>query len=153
MTRAGRKPMGPALVEHLEGSERAKQRLEVILETITGGMTIDQACECLGIKPAMLHRLRTEVLEAGLARLEPRPLGRPRQVPSAEQLRCEELQGQVAELKSELKIAAVREEVANLLPHLAETDDSPGKKTADPEKRKRRRKYVQRRSRQRRPAR
>jgi hypothetical protein len=34
------------------------------------------------------------VLEAGLASLEPRPLGRPRQAPTAEQIRCEELQGQ-----------------------------------------------------------
>ena len=152
MSRAGRKPMGPALVQHLEGSERAKQRLEVILETITGELTIDQACEFLGIKPAMLYRLRTEVLEAGLARLEPRPLGRPRQVPSAEQLRCEELQGQVAELQSELKISAVREEVARVMPHLAE-QDSPGKKTTHPRKRKRRQRRAERRSRNRRAAR
>ena len=73
MTHAGRKPLGPALVEHLDGSPRAKQRLEVILATIAGQLTIDQASEQLGIKPAMFYRLRTEVLEAGLARLEPRP--------------------------------------------------------------------------------
>jgi hypothetical protein len=152
MTRAGRKPMGPALVQHLEGSERAKQRLEVILETISGELTIDQACACLGIKAAMLHRLRTEVLEAGLARLEPRPLGRPARVRSVEQLRCEELQGQVVELESELKLAAVREEVASVMPHLAERD-SPGKKTAHPEGRKRRRRRAERRSRRRRSAR
>lgn len=152
MSRAGRKPMGPALVQQLEGSERAKQRLEVILETITGELTIDQACQCLGIKPAMLYRLRAEVLEAGLASLEPRPLGRPRQVPTAEQLRCEELQGQVAELESELKIAAVRGEIASVMPHLAEPD-SPGKKTAHPEKPKRRRRRAERHSRRRRPAR
>jgi hypothetical protein len=136
----------------LEGSERAKQRLEVILETITGELTIDQACQCLGVGPAMLHRLRTEVLEAGLARLEPRPLGRPRQVPIAEQLRCEELQGQVAELESELKIAVVREEIASVMPHLVERD-SPGKKTANPEKQKRRRRRAERRNRHRRLAR
>jgi hypothetical protein len=136
----------------LEGSERAKQRLEVILETITGELTIDQACQCLGIKPAMLYRLRAEVLEAGLASLEPRPLGRPRQVPTAEQLRCEELQGQVAELESELKVAAVRGEITSVMPHLAEPD-SPGKKTANPEKRKRRRRRAEHRNRHRHPVR
>ena len=49
ISHARRKPKGPALVQHLEGSERAKQRLEVILETIAGELTIEQACECLGI--------------------------------------------------------------------------------------------------------
>ena len=42
MTRAGRKPLGPDLVEHLEGSPRAKQRLEVILETIVGRLTVNE---------------------------------------------------------------------------------------------------------------
>jgi hypothetical protein len=152
MSHAGRKPMGPALVQHLEGSERAKQRLEVILETITGELTIDQACQSLGIKPAMLYRLRTEVLEAGLASLEPRPLGRPRHVPTAEELRCEEFRGQVAELKSELKIAVARKEIASVMPHLAEPDP-PVKKTAHPEKQKHRRRRAERRNRRRRPAR
>ena len=36
MTRRGRKPTGTNLVEHLEGSERAKTRLKAILETLSG---------------------------------------------------------------------------------------------------------------------
>ena len=95
MTHAGRKPLGPALVEHLDGSQRAKQRLEVILATIAGQLTIDQASEQLGIKPAMFYRLRTEVLEAGLARLEPRPIGRPPQSATAEERKSEGLQLEV----------------------------------------------------------
>lgn len=126
MTRAGRKPLGPALVGHLEGSQRAKTRLEVILQTIAGELTISEACERLGIKEAMFHRLRTEVLEAGLARLEPRPLGRRPRVVSAAEARCAELQQQVGELESELKIATVREEIAHVLPHLAGDDDRSG---------------------------
>ena len=35
---AGRKPLGPALVEHLEGSSSAKERLELILATIAGAV-------------------------------------------------------------------------------------------------------------------
>ena len=36
MARRGRKPIGTNLVEHLEGSERAKIRLKAILETLSG---------------------------------------------------------------------------------------------------------------------
>ena len=128
MTRVGRKPLGPALVQHLEGSERAKQRLEIILETVAGRLTVDAAAHQLGIEHAMFYRLRTEVLSAGLARLEPRPLGRP-QIPSnAEALQCRQLQRRVEELESELKIAMVREEIAHVLPHQQEAEPL-GKKT------------------------
>jgi hypothetical protein len=128
MSHAGRKPTGPTLAQHLEGSERAKQRLEMILATIAGQMTIDQASRCLGIKAAMFYRLRTEVLEAGLASLEPRPMGRPPHTPTAEELRCAELNQEVEQLRSELKLSEVREEVARVLPHGIQADP-PGKKT------------------------
>jgi hypothetical protein len=42
----------------LEGSEGAKQRLEVILETIAGQLTINQACQRLGIKSPRSRRSR-----------------------------------------------------------------------------------------------
>ncbi len=137
MSHAGRKPMGPALAQHLEGSERAKERLEMILATIAGQMTIDQACSRLGIKAAMFYRLRTEVLEAGLARLEPRPAGRPPQTPMAEELRCEELSHEVEQLRSELKLSEVREEVARVMPRVIEVEP-PGKKTTHAAARRRR---------------
>jgi hypothetical protein len=135
MTHAGRKPSGPALVHHLEGSERAKVRLEVILETIAGGLTIGQACERLGIKEAMFHRLRTEVLEAGLARLEPRPLGRPPRRVTAEAAQCHALQQEVQELESELKMATVREEIARVMPHLVPKEAKVKKTTVLPRER------------------
>ena len=127
MRHAGRKPQGPALVRHLDGSEQAKARLEVILATIAGELTIEEACERLDIKPARFFHLRNEVLAAGLKRLEPRPLGRPAQHPGVEEQRCQELQEQVAQLQDELKIAAVREEVAHVLSHRDAA--SPVKKT------------------------
>lgn len=120
MTRAGRKPTGPALATHLDGSPRAKERLQAILETIASSATIDAASRRLGIKAAMFYRLRTEVLQAGLARLEPRPIGRPSQHPTAAEERCRELDRRIAELEAELKIAGVREEIARAMPQRAE---------------------------------
>jgi hypothetical protein len=49
-TVAGRKPVGPALVERVSGSEQAQKRAAVLLETITGDKTMDEACRALGIE-------------------------------------------------------------------------------------------------------
>ena len=139
MKRAGRKPTGPALVQNLDGSERAKQRLEVILATITGQMTIEQACDRLAIGQSRFYKLRTEVLEASLKHLEPRAMGRPAHVQTAEEARCEELQEQVEQLRAELKISGVREEIARTMPHLAEDRERLKKTTSAKKKPKRRR--------------
>ena len=77
MARRGRKPTGTNLLEHLQGSERAKTRLKGILETLSAERTIPDVCDEMGIGESMFHRVRSEVLQAALDRLEPRPLGRP----------------------------------------------------------------------------
>jgi hypothetical protein len=131
MKRKGCKPKGPALVEHLDGSPQAKTRLEVILGTIAGRLTIGEACRRLGMKEARFHQLRTVALMAGLASLEPRSAGRPPRFASDEQLRRQELEQRVAELTSELEIAAVREEIARVLPHVGDDRKRPLKKTTE----------------------
>jgi hypothetical protein len=132
MKRRGCKPKGSALVEHLDGSLQAKERLEVILETLAGRLTIEQACGRLGVKEARFHRLRTTMLEAGLARLEPRSAGRPRHDATAAEIRGEKLEREVAELQSELKIAAMREEIARAIPNLFQANASLKKTTEWP---------------------
>src|SRR5262245_47139944 len=117
----GRKPLGPRLAQHLEGSASAKERLEVILETIAGRLKVPQACERLGIGLAMFHRLRTEGLQAVLARLEPRPLGRPPRLMSADAENISELTHVVQDLHLELKTTRVQLEIAQTLPHLLAT--------------------------------
>ena len=114
----GRKPLGPRLAQHLDGSSGAKERLEVILETLAGRLNVAQACERLGIGVAMFHRLRTEVLQAGLARLEPRPLGRPPRPMSPEAEHIAQLNHEVQTLHLELKTTRVQLEIAQTLPHL-----------------------------------
>lgn len=56
--RTGRKPAGPQIGQRLEGSPTAKQRLEVILETIAGQLTVPQACQRLGITIGPQERQR-----------------------------------------------------------------------------------------------
>ncbi len=129
MTRHGRKPLGPALVQHLPGSARAKERLEVILQTIAGTLTIGEACDRLGIHEAMFHRLRAGVLQAGIAHLEPRPLGRPPAGAFPHQEELSAMQQRLHDLESELHLAEVREEIAQVLPHVVGHDAARKKTT------------------------
>jgi len=138
MMRQGRKPLGPALVQHLPGSLRAKERLEVILQTIAGTLTIKEACDRLGIEEAMFHRLRVGVLQAGITHLEPRPLGRPPQLSSPEHERLMDMERRLEDLDRELQLTGVREEIAHILPHVV-TRDAAGKKTRPAQSRQRRR--------------
>lgn len=58
-----RPPTGPKLVNALDGDPEQKERLQVVLETLSGGRTIRSACEQLGIGEAHFHRLRRRALE------------------------------------------------------------------------------------------
>lgn len=122
---SGRRSKGPELVENLEGSEHAKERLEIILATLSGELTVSDACERLGNKAAMFYRLRTRVLQAGLSDLEPRPRGRPRHELSPEQAENERLAREVVQLEEELKIAEVRREIQEILPGVKLAEEPP----------------------------
>ena len=119
--------MGPRLIHHLDGSARAKRRMEVILETIAGQRTVREACDCLGIEEAMFFRLRTQALQASIERLEPRPAGRPARGSSPEHQQIVQLQQELAEKDLELKATEVRLEVAQAIPQLLQ--DPARKKT------------------------
>jgi len=152
MARRGRKPTGTNLLEHLEGSERAKTRLKGILETLSADRTIPDVCDELGIGESMFHRVRSEVLQAALDRLEPRPLGRPPLESSSPQdVRIAELETEVLRLQMELQAAEVRRELAEKLPRLAKSDAHPasaeGKKTTARERKRLRQRLQQKRNR------
>ncbi len=148
MARRGRKPIGANLVERLDGSERAKTRLKAILETLSGQRSIPEVCEELGINESMFHRVRGEVLQTALDRLEPRPLGRPPlPPPPPAEVRMANLEEENLRLQVELKAAEVRRELAEKLPRLAKPQNvnpatEPGKKTTL-RNRKRQRKRLQ----------
>jgi hypothetical protein len=118
---AGRKPLGPALVEHLDGSPSAKERLELILQTLTGHVTVVAACHIPGFSEAMFYKLRNRVLQICLQDLEPKPRGRPPQFLTPEQERCTELAAEVTTLERELAVQAVRLELAQTLPQVVKS--------------------------------
>jgi hypothetical protein len=124
----GRKPSGPAAVARLPGSPLARQRLQVVLETLAGTCRVQEACRRLGLSEQRFDQLRTQVLQAGLDSLEPRPAGRPpRPTPAAD---VQALQARVAGLEIELQAARVRAEIALALPAVAVTPAEPAKKAS-----------------------
>ncbi len=117
MTR-GRKSEAADLVGRLRGSDAAKARLIVILETLAGRRTTGQAGATLGLAERRLQSLRRRTLQAALASLEPRPPGRPSRAPVAGAARVAELEATNRELRIDLQAAQVREEIALTMPQL-----------------------------------
>lgn len=115
---AGRPPDGLKHVDRLEGPEESKQRLRVILTTLTGELSVAEACRELGISETRLLHLRQRALEAALAALVPGPPGRPPQEVPADRDREAQLTAQVRELEHEVVVEQVRTEIALTAPEL-----------------------------------
>ena len=116
----GRPPSGPEYVEHLEGSETAKERVKVILQTMAGTCRVQEACQRLGICEQRFEQLRQQILQAALERLEPRPLGRPPRTTTPANARIGELEKEIASLKTQLQLSQTRTEIALVLPNIAQ---------------------------------
>jgi hypothetical protein len=129
----GRIPAGPEYVEHLEGSDKAKERLRVILETMMGKWRVQEACVRLGICEQRFRQLRGALLQAALAGIEDQPAGRPRR--PEEPAETAGLRQQLEALERELQVAQVREEVVLALPHVG-VSPAPAKDPAPQKKRR-----------------
>ena len=104
----GRPPLGSAHVDSLDGPEESKQRLRVLLDTISGACTIDDACRKLGVSPARLHEMRQQALAGALAALAPGRPGRPARQPEPGEERIRELEHELDEAKIDLQAARTR---------------------------------------------
>lgn len=112
----GRRPVGPEYADKLSGSEIAKLRAKVILETIAGTCRLKEACERLGISEQRFHQLREEMMAAAVKALEPGHAGRPAQTPTEEKIVA--LEEELADKEVELRAAKARAEIAVIMPKL-----------------------------------
>jgi hypothetical protein len=112
----GRRPTGPDFVQRLHGSDTAKQRLQAVLETLSGQSRVLEACDRLDICEQRFDQIRVEALQAALERLETRPAGRKAQTPTPLEAENRLLQERIQSLEAELHAARVRTEVALALP-------------------------------------
>ena len=113
----GRPITGVDLIERLEGPRAMRRRVQVVLATLAGGLTIAQACAELGIGRTQFYALRWRVLEGALEALRPRPRGRPRH-PERASRAVQQLHARIRELELALKTTALRSEIALTMPYL-----------------------------------
>jgi Transposase len=142
----GRRPSGPEYVEHLPGSQQAKERLKVVLETLSGQCRVLEACRRLGISEPRFHQLRTEALAAALEGLEPKPSGRKPAAVAPEQEQLAQLQEELVAKDIELRAAQARAEIAVVMPHVVQEPPAPEKKTRAPGRAAKRRRRGRRKS-------
>jgi transposase-like protein len=116
----GRPPQGVSHVDRLEGPQEVKERLRVILETLTGTCSIAEASERLGVSESRVHELRREALEGALGALLPRPAGRPAAPAREGSDREAELRCRIRDLEIDLQAALVRTELALAMPQVFE---------------------------------
>jgi transposase-like protein len=112
----GRPTDGWRHVDRLSGPEGSKQRLKLILGTLSGAVSVVEACERLGLSEARLHELRHAALEGALRAIVPGSPGRPGRVATEAEVRVEALEAEVEALREELQIALVRTELAVAMP-------------------------------------
>jgi hypothetical protein len=115
MAKRGRPNHPAALLMNIAGSPEAKERFLTILDNLGGTIDIESALARLGIGMTMYKRWRSVFLRCTVQALEPRPVGRPlRQVPP-EWKRIRDLEREVHELKRDLKLTRLREELALIM--------------------------------------
>ena len=134
MTPLGRPPKGPELVDQIDGSDQARRKLRIILETLSGEKTVPEACAELGIERSRFHAMRKAFLLDAVSSLEPRNRGRPPAQVSPEQAKVDLLQKRVEALTVEVRAAQIREELAAVMPHVLKP--TPGSSGAGKGKRK-----------------
>ena len=137
----GRRPAGPEYTDKVPGSKAAKERAQVILETIQGKCRVQEACARLGISEQRFHQLRHELMTAVVQALEPGQAGRPPHTPTPAEQQVAALEQQVRELRVELQAAKAREEIALILPTVKHEPAVPEKKTPSPPRWQRRRRH------------
>jgi len=118
MANAGRPPKKLDHVDGLHGAEAEKRRLRVALETLTGDMTVREACRQLGVSESRFHALRREALQGALAGVSAGQAGRPREVEPEAARRIRELEAEVKELEMDLRTAKMRAELALVMPEV-----------------------------------
>lgn len=76
---------GPSLIDGLEGTSNAKLRARLVVETLAGTVSVEEAARQLQISPQRFHVLRQELLSRMVAEAEGKPPGRPATAPTEEE--------------------------------------------------------------------
>lgn len=109
-TQRGRPISDLDLIERLDGPRQQRRRTRFVLATLTGDVTIAEACAQLGIGRTRCYVLRRRMLGGMLDALTPRRSGRPPQPGDSGQV--DALQARIRELEAALQTTALQSEIA-----------------------------------------
>lgn len=112
----GRPNKGVDHVDNCDGSKQSKLRTQVVLKTIAGELSVNEACDTLGVQRPQFAKLRVRALQGAVEALEPGRPGRPRKHDAETDLRLTELASKVASLEKQLEFERARAEIAQILP-------------------------------------
>jgi hypothetical protein len=134
----GRRPVGPEYADQLAGSDLAKLRTKVIMETMAGKCSLTAACQRLRISKQRFHQLREDMMMGAVKALEPGHAGRPAHTPTPAEEQVIALEQQLQDKEIELRAAKAREEIALIMPAVKQEPSEPEKKTPPRPPRRRR---------------
>jgi transposase-like protein len=124
----GRPPKGSEIVTGHDASVSAKKKVILALKTLAGKLSVKDAAAQMGVSESQFHRVRDQLLDGMLAAAEPKPVGRPPEIPDPASEVERRLRARVRELEDELEIAQVREVLALAFPDIAGDDIEERKK-------------------------
>ena len=112
----GRPNKGLGHVESLDADDVQKDRLRTILATISGEMSVNDACAHLGISRARFAELRNIALQSACDGLVPGRPGRPRKHDPERDAEIDELEAEIARLDQESQNAWIKAGLALAMP-------------------------------------
>lgn len=136
----GRPNKGVEHVDKVDASRHEKDRLKAVLRTVTGELSVQDACAQLGISRARFQALRDECLQGAADALAPGRPGRPPLRDAEHQAEVDELQQENAQLREQLKRQQIRLDLLEGIPELAQRSQKRGSlaKATPPKRRPRR---------------
>lgn len=123
----GRPTKGSDIVTRFDASDEAKEKVQLVLDTLSGKTSLQDAAARLGVSESRFHQIREEILLGMLNAAEPKPVGRPPK-PQPQDDEAARLKNQLAEAKLELHVSRLRELLAIAYPHLVQREAERRKK-------------------------
>jgi transposase-like protein len=123
--------LGLEHVEKLEGGRETKSRLRMVLETLAGSVSVNDAAERLGMSPSRFSELRDQALLGALEALAPRAAGRP-PTRSREALEVLDLKRELRDVQHQLEVERVRTEILMSMPEVVLGKALPPRGTRGP---------------------
>lgn len=125
---AGRPTEGLEHIDRVHGSFEAKHRLKTIVLTLSGDVTVVEACERLRIRSSRFHVIRTRALQAAVEDLEPHQAGRPHSAAHASSERVRELEVRLEQTEKELRHERAQSAIALVTSRMVGSWDRGGQK-------------------------